>query len=110
VERDRQGGKGLPPFSRPDQGIFGDQIGEIARCCGRRRAGNAVIFPGGQTASYPSRSMRKKRLRWGPLMTGASRSSRCLFMSNRKPFYRSRLSNLGKFEGEQPIILVKLEL
>jgi hypothetical protein len=61
AERDRQGGKGLPPFSCPNQGIFSDQIGEITRCCGKRRAGNAVIFSGGQTALRPSRSMRKNR-------------------------------------------------
>ncbi len=61
AERDRQGGKGLPPFSGPNQGIFDDQIGEITRCYGRRRTGNAVIFPGGQSASCPSCSMRQKR-------------------------------------------------
>ncbi len=61
AERDRQGGKGLPPFSRPNQGIFGDQIGEITRCCGRRCTSDAIIFPGGQFASCPSCSMPQKR-------------------------------------------------
>ncbi len=33
MERVRQGVIGLPPLSRPNQGRFGDKIGEIARCC-----------------------------------------------------------------------------
>jgi hypothetical protein len=108
AERDRQGGKGLPPFSRPNQGIFGDQIGEITRCCGRRRTRNAVIFPGGQSAACPSCSMRQKRFALAFINDGSDPVDRCLFMSDRKPFYRSRRSNLGKFEGEQPIYPCKI--
>ncbi len=69
-----------------------------------------LYFPAVSPPHAPPAACGKSASRWRSLMTGVTRSNRCLFMSDRKPFYRSRLSNLGKFEGEQPIILVKLEL
>jgi hypothetical protein len=75
-------------------------------------AGDAPVmllyFPAVRPPHAPPAACSKSDLRWSSLMTEVTRSSRCLFMSDKKPFYRSRLSNFGKFEGEQAIYPCKI--